>query len=481
MGGGHAVRCLTLADALDEAGWRVAFATSPETLDTVPALGESGHERLTVPDTPQEEAAALSARLPGGVALLVVDHYGRDAAFETALRGWARRVLVIDDLADRPHDCDILLDQTAGRCAGRYERLVPKTCRLLLGGEYALLRPQFARTRSAALDRRRRRGGACGRILLSMGAADADNLTVAMLEVIAAAGLAPEVEVDVVLGHAAPFLDEVRAKAAAWPGRISVHAGLGDVADRMARADLAIGAAGTTSWERCCLGLPSLLVVTAENQRDIAAALESRAAAVILEPGSLPVAAAAALSGLAADAERRAAMSRAAAAICDGRGALRAVLALQEPEMADDGRPVTLRLAEPADSDAMLEWQRDRRSRRFSRNSQPPEREEHERWFAARLGDPDGLLAVILHGDRCAGVVRLDPSGEGGRVRGIDPGGAGPLPPGNSAGPPSNSCAGHGPVSGWWRRSYPGTGSPTCYSGAPATGGSTTAATSVRR
>ena len=145
MGGGHVMRCLTLADALRDAGWSCAFATAAESSAMVPALARSGHATI---DIASDDAGELGACV-GHADLLIVDHYGLGAVFEGRARDWAGQVLVIDDLPNRPHDCDLLLDQTAGRGAGDYAGMVPDHCRLLLGADHALLRPQFLSARGS--------------------------------------------------------------------------------------------------------------------------------------------------------------------------------------------------------------------------------------------------------------------------------------------------------------------------------------------
>jgi UDP-2,4-diacetamido-2,4,6-trideoxy-beta-L-altropyranose hydrolase len=313
IGGGHVMRCLALADALSARGWRCAFACSEETLSVIPSLAASPHE-TNGPDN-------MASAWPEGCSLLVVDHYGLDETFESACRPWAKRILVIDDLADRNHDCDILLDQTFGRAPEDYDGLVPGACLILSGSRYALLRPQFARARRRALSRRT--GTTAERVLVSMGGGDPDNVTSLVLKGLENSGI--EARVDVVMGTAAPYLNDVRVQAAAMEPPAQVRVDVNDMASLMADTDLAIGAAGTTSWERCCLGLPSIVMVIADNQRLISEKLQQAGAAWVL--GRFPAvdakAIATAVSSLCADADSLLCMSNAAADVCDGQGARR--------------------------------------------------------------------------------------------------------------------------------------------------------------
>jgi UDP-2,4-diacetamido-2,4,6-trideoxy-beta-L-altropyranose hydrolase len=406
LGAGHVMRCLSLAGALSRTGWQVVFACRAGTGATVPLLERSAHEVLDLDGDAAAEARMMAARWPGGCDLLVVDHYQRDAGFETACRPWARRILVIDDLADRLHECDMLLDQTPGRVPDEYRRFVPCECRLLMGHDYALVRPEFFALRRRALLRAENRR--VRRVLVALGATDADNVAARVLDGIAASGCA--VEVDVVLGAAAPHLAEVRRLAMQGCVPVRVHVDVADMADLMARADVAIGAAGMSSWERCCLGLPALLVIMADNQRDNAQALVNAGAARLLGRGADLQAetVAASFRKLVDEPAACSRMSEAAARLCDGRGAMRVALAVLPPVPTYDGRPVTVRLVEPGDAQLLLMWQRDPRTRRFARKPEIPTPEEHAAWLAGKLADPGCIPAIVLHGDSPAGALRLD-------------------------------------------------------------------------
>ena len=403
VGAGHAVRCLALAEALAADGWETAFATGPGAITTVPAL--AGHEVLEIDVAPDGEPGALEARWPGGCSLLVVDHYGRGAAFERACRPWCETVLAIDDLADRRHDCDLLLDQAAGRVAADYESLVPAGCRLLLGAAYVLLRPAFARMRGQTLPKDP--GGPVERLFVSLGATDPYEVTARVLDGIAESGL--EVDVDVALGSSTPRVDAVRVAAARLPVPARLYIDSKDIATLMAGADLAFGAGGISAWERCCLGLPTIMLVLADNQRQVAAALAAAGAASLLD-GSCPSVAeiAGALTGLTQDATRRGTMAEAAAAMCDGRGVARVVMELRADIVDRDGSPVRLRPATIADGALTLAWQNDPGSRKYFRNPAAPTAEEHFAWLAENIRDPRCLLNVILHEGAPVGLLRFD-------------------------------------------------------------------------
>ncbi len=326
IGGGHVMRCLVLADALAASGWQCGFASNALAPNLVGELNR--HDVLAVPPG-VDAVTVMRDRWGERWDLGVVDHYGLDAAFEDRMRDRAASILVIDDIHDRPHDCDLLLDQTQGRTKDAYAGLTPKRCKMLLGTRYALLRPAFSALRGKALKSRARRSG-INRVLVAFGLTDPMNLTAMAIDVLQ--GLALEIAVDVVLGGQAPHLESVCRKAAKTSKSVTVHVGADaeTVAGLMAGADLALGAPGTSSWERGCLGLPSVLVGFAANQTGIAAALEETGAAVNLghyetvTPGRLSDT----LSSLALDSGRLQQMSEAAAGLCDGHGAARVVEAI---------------------------------------------------------------------------------------------------------------------------------------------------------
>jgi len=409
LGSGHVVRCLALADALAEAGWTCIFATTPGTRNAVPLLANSSHRLLELTGA-NDELVQLVQELPEGCHLLIVDHYQRDVQFEAGARPWADRILAIDDLADRQHECDLLLDPTVGRRRKDYETLVPSHCALLLGPAYALLRPQFLAARSAALTRRAERHSV-GRILVSLGGGDTLQIVTKVLRGIQLSRVEPEI--DVVLGSVTPASDEFAVLIQRNGAKITVHGAVDDMASLMLRADLAIGAAGTTAWERCALGLPSIVLQIADNQRLVGDTLARSGAALFLgrQEDVTEAQLAECVDELATNETALAAMAQRAAGVCDGRGVQRAMLALLQPEAARNGSAVTLRLAEAGDEGLVLSWQRDPATRRFARNPAVPSADEHRLWMNARMMDPDSIFAIIACGGTPAGMLRMDRSG----------------------------------------------------------------------
>jgi len=321
------MRCLSLARALADRGADCLFLVNGDAASVVPAL--AGIACRVVEPAPEAAVAAVRAAWPDGADAAVCDLYRWTAPEEQAFAAAAaRRLLVIDDLAAAPHRCDWLLNQNFGIDPAGYDGLLPPGCRRLVGLDYALLRPDFSALRPAALTRRAKMGRP-QTILVSLGLTDVGGITG---RVCAALATIPDfARAEVVLGPVAPSIDRVRAIAAADP-RFRCHVGLEDMARAMLEADAAIGAMGSSSWERCCLGLPTLAVTLADNQRPTAQALAaSGIVALAGDAAALDDAALqAAIAAFFDDTERLQHLSRASAALCDGLGAGRVATALLE-------------------------------------------------------------------------------------------------------------------------------------------------------
>lgn len=402
IGSGHIMRCRAIADFLQRAGWHCGYAVTRQTFDTVFAGMAPPHDVLLLENESWDDPTALAAQLETGCDLLVVDHYGLGKDYEAASRRWATRILAIDDLADRHHDCDFLLDPGSEDSRATYDQMTPQGCDLLLGPAYAPLAQRYVEMRAKVLPREL--SSTAPRLLVNFGAADPTNAVSQALETLDE--VAPEVKVDIVLGPAAPHLNEIRERVGRVRERIQLHVGTDDMPDLIAVAGLAIGAGGVSAWERCCLGMPSILAATADNQVQTIEAISAAGAATRVELSERQLAEA--LTRLLSDSEARQEMSVKAAALCDGRGLYRIGMRLEADIAAKDGEPVTLRPARKADSAIMLQWQSHPVTRRFSHNSEPPNSEAHHRWVAERLLDPDCLFNIVEHRGVPAGVVRLD-------------------------------------------------------------------------
>lgn len=287
------MRCLALADALRRAAVAVTFVCREHQGNLCEVIAQAGFEVVTlkVADSAdadsrigaswQQDAAETYAaidRMGRPVDWLIVDHYALDTRWESALRTAGQRILAIDDLADRPHDCDVLLDQNLyDDAAARYVGLVPAHCVQALGPTYALLRPQFYEARASL----RQRDGTIRRVLVAMGGADATDETRKALEALCDKDLGA-LDIDVLVGGLYRHKQRLRARYGR-ESRMRFHESTANVAALMAAADLSIGGGGTMNWERCLLGLPTLVIVIAQNQRETNEALHR--AGIVLNLG----------------------------------------------------------------------------------------------------------------------------------------------------------------------------------------------------
>lgn len=340
------MRCLTLADALREQGAACTFVCREfpgNLIDVIRQRNYPVHPLLSVvsgakplpeadDDAPLSHAAWLGAtpredarqtRTALGNALfdwLIVDHYGIDVRWERSLRPLCRGLMVVDDITDRKHDCDVLLNQNLGRRVADYDGLTPADCQICTGPEHALLRPEFAAWRPYSLARRTT--SRLDRLLITMGGVDKDNATGMVLDALRNCPLPTACRISVVMGPHAPWLGQIRRQSIDMPWATEVLLNVGNMAELMANSDLAIGAAGSTTWERCALGLPSIIVALAENQRAISCALDAAGAAKAIDLATLRTEFEAFFLRPNEFASKLAYLGAAAARVTDGRGAV---------------------------------------------------------------------------------------------------------------------------------------------------------------
>lgn len=340
IGTGHVMRCLTLADTLYKKNVKSTFICRQHTSNLVNLVLQRGYKVILLPklENTQPSGNGYSGWLGTDMTtdardcremlkddimdLLVVDHYALDSCWESAMRSNFKHLMVIDDLADRDHDCDLLLDQNLGHTDFDYQNLVSKNCIKLVGPKYALLRPDFAKERERSVVRRI--APQLKNILIFMGGMDKDNMTQRVLDALQACILPHDASITVVMGQNAPWLHMVRDQVKTMNPPAEVLVGVDRMASIMANSDLAIGGAGSASWERCCLGLPSIQIIMADNQKQAGAAISSAGAALTIFPSS----------NLASDIQKciqkiqtntkiLSTLSESALKICDGKGSSR--------------------------------------------------------------------------------------------------------------------------------------------------------------
>jgi UDP-2,4-diacetamido-2,4,6-trideoxy-beta-L-altropyranose hydrolase len=412
IGSGHVMRCLSLADALRESGAAVHFACreaegdmidyvrrrgySCHSLDSLQA-GASGREWES--DARQCEVIAQSI---GALDWIVVDHYGLDGRWESELRARCARLMVIDDLIDRAHACDLLLNQNLiPGAAARFRRLVPEECRLLLGPEHALLRPEFRELRLQGDEARR---GPVERVLVYFGGSDTDDLTsraLALLDRITSRSF----QVHALVGTANQHRHAIEARFGTRPG-ITVTGHTERIADLLAGCQLAIGAGGASIWERCCLGVPAVVVAIADNQIEVARTV-AEAGACLYTGTSAETSDDTLLASFSLLLENdclRASLRRAGRAMVDGAGCDRVVGEMMLPE-------VMLRPARLADAALVFPWRNAAETRAFSGDPRPLTLERHMEWFRDTLADPARVLLIGETRGRPVGVLRYDIDG----------------------------------------------------------------------
>ena len=427
IGSGHVMRCRNLARILQQLGSDVCFICRRQPGDLISLL-EQEFDVMVLPEqslkscdgldgrdlysswlgcTQEQDAAECLAVLTqagiNSASWIVADHYGLDARWEGKLLAGlsgseaAPQLLVIDDLADRPHQSNLLLDQNffGDATLQRYQNLVPPQCRQLLGPHYALLGPEYVLLHPLVLPRTDLR-----RVLVFFGGVDPSNLTGRALEALMHPALA-DLAVDVVLGLHSPHRQAVTEMVACRP-LTNLHDSLPTLAGLMVRADIAIGAGGATTWERACLGLPSLVVAIATNQLSFCVALDQAGCIQFL--GDEASVTAEQIRSALLCLKTQPQTGRAATALTDGWGAQRLAMAMLGPHGA-----INLRPAISADEALLLHWANDPQVRANSFLQEPIAPLDHHHWFEKGLADPNRLLLIATAADGCPiGQIRFD-------------------------------------------------------------------------
>jgi UDP-2,4-diacetamido-2,4,6-trideoxy-beta-L-altropyranose hydrolase len=413
IGTGHFMRCLTLADELKKYDAEICFVARKLPAHLIQMLEEKNIDFYDLPlvnaeepdelphskwlQTSQNQDATQTIEALGSckLDLLVVDHYAIDQRWEKLLRDTANKIMVIDDLADRQHDCDLLLDQNFYQNMDiRYVGKVPSDCHLLLGPSFALLREEFRKQRQHV----KPRTGNIKNLLVFFGGVDAKNYTILALEAIVASNL--QFDVDVVVGKQHPSLHEVEmfCKTHHYACYVQTH----QMEALMAKADLAIGAGGTAMWERCCMGLPSICISTADNQEQQVSDLMDKGLIVALQKNQdVSGLIQHALVMLKDDASHLAAMSKTVYDLVDGNGIDKLASFLLPKD-------IEIRLANAADSKNIFSWRNHPLIRKHSGSASEIKWAEHEKWFANKCGQFHHPILIGHIQEQPIGVVRFD-------------------------------------------------------------------------
>ena len=407
MGTGHLMRCLALAQAWRDAGGAVTFRTACEIPLLLARLWAEGAAVERVEGEPgglrdADHTREAARRL--GAEWVVLDGYHFGAEFQSRVRPSAR-VLAFDDYGHAGrYTADVVLNQNLHADEGLYRDREAHT-RLLLGTRHALLRREFAGQTEPI-------GSVpdVGReVLVTLGGADPDNVTLKVIR--ALAGVRVEgLRATVVVGGGNPHREELEAAARASPAEVEVRVNVTDLAALMRRADAAVAAGGSTSWELARLGLPSLVLVLADNQEAVAASLDAAGVARSLGWGHAVTEGqlAAALTDLLRDPAARAEMARRGRELVDGNGARRVVAEMM-------GSAYRFRPASADDAALLWQWANDPAVRHSAFSPEPIPWEGHQAWFARRLADPDCRIYIAEDwAGQPVGQIRFDrtPAGE---------------------------------------------------------------------
>ena len=416
IGIGHVMRCLTLAKSLKRHKVTVKFICRKHHGNLIDEIKLQGFEvfELKFLDTCDIDRSSNYSHWLGvtqqqdsnecvdffqfkEIDWMVIDHYSIDEVWQKELKPYYKNLMVIDDLANRKHLCDILLDQTFGRNKNEYTKLVPKFCKLLLGSYYSLLRPEFENWRGFSLNRRK--NFKFNNILVSMGGIDSDNITEKILDSIACCDLPDNIGITVVMGKMSPNIESVKRKSYALRYKVKIKIGVDNMAEIMSKSDIAIGASGSTTWGRCCLGLPTIQISIAENQEHIVKNLNDvKVVKIIKDVSQLK-------DSIPAVIKSSVKMSLASSSIVNGEGVNKVVNFIFFKDKYAD--LFSIRPARENDSDFVYRTQT-KETRKYYLNPEVPTIGKHTKWFLYIMSSLTSQLFIITFGHQNAGVLRVD-------------------------------------------------------------------------
>lgn len=408
IGIGHLMRCLTLANKLSDFGFITAFICKKNTDLYKNFITNSGSLYFSIQDQPDnlsisteyyDAKETLSICRNFDVVALIVDSYNLGLNWELEIRRTINKVIVIDDLANRDHDCFILLDSTLDRRSDEYINQVNADAKILTNSKFCILREEFYHLKDRAIEKRSKTKE-IGSILLNFGGSDP------MMHTVLIYGLIREldafIKIKIIISKACKSLNNI-LKISDNDKHVEVYVDTDEVAEIMLNSDLSIGALGTTSWERCCLGLPSIALISAENQRHNASLLNEKKTIILSNESDFK-------RDLKRIIENRDGMEvwrnmvSACFNICDGKGVYRVCREILK---------FSFSLVDfvMKDSQDLYDWQLEGTARLFSRNKQKPEIKEHQKWVEESLRDSQRRMWILKVKGINAGYVRLDDIG----------------------------------------------------------------------
>lgn len=416
IGIGHLMRCLTLASELSKKNIETHFICRELHGNSIHLLKNKSHQVHVLPKktgvplildelqhsswlTVTQEMDAEDCKLIVGKInpdWIIIDSYAINKKWHKLLRPHCKKIMVIDDLADRRHDCDILLDQTFGRESKDYKRLVPERCQLLLGSSYALLRADFKKHRTFSLARRE--NTRLKQILICMGSADPENCTTDILTKLSKENFDHDIIIKVVINSKSPHLERIKRKVLEMPYQTDVLVDLKNMAELMADSDIAIGASGSMTWERCCLGLPTIQLQVADNQKTIVKKLQEISSIIFIEKiEDLPASITKACKNLLK-------LSLISSVIVDGFGTDRVIKAILNRR---EDVILGLSPAKASDSQFLYDLQT-KDARKYFINPDTPQWISHLSWLESLLSSSVNILFIIKCNEVLIGSLRLD-------------------------------------------------------------------------
>ncbi|MFZ9786505.1 MAG: UDP-2,4-diacetamido-2,4,6-trideoxy-beta-L-altropyranose hydrolase, partial [Ilumatobacteraceae bacterium] len=410
VGFGHLSRCINLAEVLRSRGNEVLFICRDDEAKSFRALEDRLFATVLLPmltvgepvnqqEDAQQTIQALQGERP---EWLIVDSYTLDKNWERLMRPHVAKIAVIEDLSGREHDCDLLLDQNySERSASSFEKFVPNTCELLLGPRFALIGEQFRRLREL----KSKPTPELKRIFVFCGGSDPQNLTQQVINEISCSELS-NVAVDVVVGAQNKTFD--REAALKLNSNIEIHDASGEFARIMSIADLAIGAGGTTSWERMCLGVLSIVVSIAENQ--ISACEKLGRDGLVTYLGAQPSLKPGAIKNAVIEAKTKFVswfdQIEKGQILVDGRGCER----VAEVMCPSDESKLSVRLAKSDDCVEFFNWANDPAVREQSLSTSTIQWPDHKKWFAEKISSSSSEMYVLEASGLPVGQVRFEKS-----------------------------------------------------------------------
>lgn len=425
IGTGHIIRCLNIAKQLKVVGGECLFITKTHNGNIIDKISEENFSiREILSEDKNDVYIEDEKNWLGGNQIndakifckficddcivpdiIIVDHYSLDTKWEKYVKEKFPSciLVVIDDLCNRSHFCDFIIDQTFGRQLADYNAFNPNEAKLLMGTQYALLHPQFRKLRAESLIRKQNNKKKKN-ILLTLGGIDNNNTTGKIIDFLNESASDFINEIDIVIGSRYAFKEKLQKEILDSKYKIRIHQNTNNMPELMMGSDLAIGALGGTTWERCVMGLPAVNICIANNQKTIAKKL-SAAGMIVLDAKFLDSQSLlASLRTLNDNYERQKELAK---NICDGNGLLRIIQKLVLIQ-AKDRVNIELSPATEDDTEFVYQLQCLPETRRYARNPNVPSWDEHQVWMKKKIGDCNSFFYIINHKSRC-GVLRLDP------------------------------------------------------------------------